>query len=309
MKRAILITVLCAACDSEQTELSSAYEEAVVQTRSSQTIGEVSAPRALGAPSDPLTFLTDMEAFISAESDCAEITQSDDVISIDFGEEGCDYLGRTMTGALSAVITDDGSGVTAIAVELFALNDGIVTLDGSADALLTEEERVFSADLHVSHDADADPACDRDGEGEPPEGGEGEPPEGGEGEAPEEGGEGMGGPDGGEGMGGPPRPPAEVDMIGARSEAPLDGDFSAGVIVNGTREMTAEEGDATMSEIDLEIVSGELVPQAGSIIHSGPMGEVTMTFARVDDATIEVSVSGERGDESFEVDAVSGERL
>lgn len=304
MKRAILVTILCAACDTEQTELTSAYEEAVVQTRSSQTIGEVSAPRALGAPSDPLTFLTDMEAFISAESDCAEITRSDDVISIDFGEEGCDYLGRTMTGALSAVITDDGSGVTAIAVELFALNDGIVTLDGIADALLTESERVFSADLHVSHDADADPACDRDGE----EDGGGGPPEGEDGEAPE-GGEGMGGPDGGEGMGGPPRPPAEVDMIGARSEVPLDGDFSAGVIVNGTREMTAEEGDATMSEIDLEIVSGELVPQAGTIVHSGPMGEVTMTFARIDDATIEVSISGDRGEESFQVDAVSGERL
>lgn len=310
MKRLSILALFFAACDqAEQSELTAAYEEAVVQTRSSETVSDVAAPRQLGAPVDPLMFFTDLEAFMSAESDCASISQSGESITIDFGEEGCAYLDRSLTGSISATIAESDSG-TAIAMELFDLSDGVVTLTGTADASISDAARELLADLHISHDADADPAC-RGDEERPEEGMEGEErPE--DEERPE--GEEMGDeerPEGEEGRpeGGDMRPPAEVDMIGSRSEAPLDGSFESGVIVNGSRQMSAEEGDATMTETDLEIVAGELVPQAGTIVHDGPRGLVTMTFSRVDASAIQIDIEGERGSESFQVDPVSGERL
>ena len=288
MKRTIIIALLCAACDQgTQSELSSAYEEAVVQTRSSQTVGDTMAFRQQGAPMDPLMLAADLEAFIASESDCATIIQDGNIVTVDFGEDGCAYLDRTLTGSLSADISE-GDNTTIVALELYDLGDGIVTLNGSADASLTDTERSFNTDFHISHSADTDPACDRS------EGEEGAPDGEQSAEGPPE---------------GPPRPPAEVDMVGSRTETPLDGSFDVGIIVNGSRQMSADEGDASMTETGIEIVAGELVPQAGTIVHDSPRGAVTMTFSRVDDNTIEINIEGERGSESFQVDSTSGERL
>ena len=314
LTRTTVLLLALVGCDTaEQADQASMYEEAMVQIQARQSLEDVSAPAEAHLPppaQDPLAFAADLEAFIASQADCAVVEQDGDELRVDFGdaEDGCDYLERNWSGSLSAVLTETETGIE-MAMTLSALSDGIITMTGDALAILSDSEHAFISDLHISHDPDALPPHPDGACGEECEGG-GKGGEGGEGGAPPEG-EGMGGE--GEGMGGeeqgmrPPPPPAEVDVVASRTETPLDGDFANGVVVNGERSMSAEEGDASMTEVGLEIRAGERIPQAGTVTMDGPRGLGTISFSRVDDDTIEVTMDGPEGKQSFLVDPVSGQ--
>ena len=276
------IALLLAACDTEQSADLSAFDEALAQSQARQAIDDTVAFHYPGAPTDPVMLAEELESFVAEQSDCAEVVQEGDTVSIDFGEEGCDYQDRTWTGALS-VRMEEGEDAASLTIEFDGLSDGRVTMDGTAWATLSDTQRDITEDMHLSHSV----GCA--GEQGPPEGEQG-PPE-----------DGM--------MQGPPPPPAEVDVVGSRTMLPLDGSFDAGVIIDGEQAMSADEGDATMTESALNVRAGELVPGSGSITQNGPMGTAVMTFVRTSDDAVQVTVEGDMGTEVFEVDPVSGERL
>lgn len=289
MRRTFLLSVVASlvACDLGQSDEQAAYQESMMSSQARQVVDDTVAFHQPGRPLDPLQLAADMEAFVASGSDCATIYSEGADISVDFGEEGCEYMGRTFTGAVSVTFTE-GDASSEAAISFDSLSDGIVTLDGFADAILSDSFRDIHAELQVSHEAGE--GCMGGEEGERPAEDEGPPPEG-------------------EGMERPPAPPSEFSVVADRYERPIDGSFDNGVSVEGSQVMSAEQGDASITESGVEILTGEVVPQAGTVVHDGPMGAATMSFSRVDASTIEVSVDGPRGQESFQVDAATGARL
>lgn len=315
MKKGLLLgwsVLSMAGCDLlSGLEISEAYTETMLQSQERQVMDDMAAASeesagergASQAPRDPLSMAMDIEAFIDSQADCSEVTREDNLITVDFGDldDDCSFMDRTYAGEMVAVMSTNDDGAEVIGLTFNAMSDGVITIDGTADIEMSEDSRNITSDVHISREGDL--PCER---GERPDDEMGE--ETGEeveamaddsAPAPRE--------DIREGgrhrM---PPPPAEVDVVAVRSEAAMDGSFDNGVIVNGTRTMSAERGDASITETDLEIVAGERVPQAGTIVHNSPHGEVTLSFSRIDDDTIEVSVSGDRGEQVFLVDPATG---
>lgn len=86
-----------------------------------------------------------------------------------------------------------------------------------------------------------------------------------------------------------------------RVQTPLDGD--EGVHIDGTRDFAGEHGERHVDIEGVEVRRGDSVPQAGSFaITRGDGRELTMSFARIDDETIAVTVDGPKGERVFEVD-------
>ncbi len=87
-----------------------------------------------------------------------------------------------------------------------------------------------------------------------------------------------------------------------RIHTPMPGGL--GVHIDGTRDVERPTGIAHVDIIEVEIARGDVVPQDGSYVRTAPDGrEMTMTFARLDADTIEVTIVGGRHDRVFEVDA------
>jgi hypothetical protein len=87
-----------------------------------------------------------------------------------------------------------------------------------------------------------------------------------------------------------------------RVHTPLVDD--TGIHIDGTRDWQRERGRVHVDIEGVEVRRGDSVPQDGSFVITRPDGgELTMTFARVDDDTIRVTVSGGEHERSFEVDA------
>ncbi|MEL6346512.1 MAG: hypothetical protein AAFV53_25600 [Myxococcota bacterium] len=321
MKKALLLGLSMASvagCDMlSGLEVSEAYTEVMLQSQEREMMDDMAeASMASGEgergadgmamPRDPLAMARDIEAFIDSQADCSEIVREDNVLSVDFGDldDDCAFMGKTYAGSLSVVTstTDDGE---VISLTFDGMTDGIITLDGIAEIEMSADQRTVSSDVHISRDEDAMLPCERGEESKEDE----EQPEQGE-MADEMAADRARGEGREDAMGQRPHrmppPPAEVDIIAERSEAALDGSFDNGVRVNGSRQMIAEMGTATITESNLEIVAGERVPQAGTIVHDGPRGEVTLSFERVDDDTIQVSISGEHGDQTLMVDPTTG---
>lgn len=85
-----------------------------------------------------------------------------------------------------------------------------------------------------------------------------------------------------------------------RVHRPLADD--AGVQIDGTRDWQRERGRVHVDIDGVEVRRGDSVPQDGSFVITRPDGrEMTMTFARVDDDTILVTVTGGERERSFEV--------
>jgi hypothetical protein len=77
----------------------------------------------------------------------------------------------------------------------------------------------------------------------------------------------------------------------------------SGIHVDGTRDVERSKGTVHVDIVDIEVAKGDVVPQDGSYVVTAPDGrELTMTFARKDEDTILVTVSGAR-ERTFEVDA------
>lgn len=89
---------------------------------------------------------------------------------------------------------------------------------------------------------------------------------------------------------------------GDRIQRPLDGDILQGIVVDGSRRWVGKSGTWDLSINQVEMRWIDPVPQSGSYSLDTPFDQaVSLSFRRVDEATIEVTVSGGRKDYEFRV--------
>ncbi len=102
----------------------------------------------------------------------------------------------------------------------------------------------------------------------------------------------------------------DFDVIAPRGEFSSDsvrtqtliGDPADGIRVDGERNWHGERGDWHLEIEDVEMRAVDPVPQDGAYVLTTANGrEITMTFERIDDDTIEVRVTGGRRDRVFRV--------
>lgn len=89
---------------------------------------------------------------------------------------------------------------------------------------------------------------------------------------------------------------------GDRTQSPLDGAWTHGIAVDGTRGWETERGtwDLEIDQVEWRWI--DPVPQAGKYVLQTPKDKtLTLSFARIDDDTIEVTVEGTRRDHKFRV--------
>lgn len=92
---------------------------------------------------------------------------------------------------------------------------------------------------------------------------------------------------------------------GDRVQSPLDGEWKNGISVNGTRGWEGERGTWALDINDVEWRWIDPVPQSGSYELTTPKDKtLTLSFSRVDENTIEVTVEGAKRDHKFRVTSV-----
>ncbi|MBV1861438.1 MAG: hypothetical protein KUG77_23665 [Nannocystaceae bacterium] len=97
-----------------------------------------------------------------------------------------------------------------------------------------------------------------------------------------------------------------IEIASDRTQTLLGG-LGDGINVVGTRDWTSPRGAWALDIDDVEMRAIDPVPQAGSYTLTTPQEhELTLSFERVDDNTIEVSITGGRRDRLFHVTS-SGE--
>ncbi len=100
-----------------------------------------------------------------------------------------------------------------------------------------------------------------------------------------------------------------VERIGGgdRTQTLIDRDagIEAGIVVQGSRDWATPDGDWVLSINDVEMRPQDPVPQDGEYQLANPKGKTaTLTFARLDDDTIEVVLSGGREDHVWHVTSI-----
>lgn len=86
------------------------------------------------------------------------------------------------------------------------------------------------------------------------------------------------------------------------TQTALDGSVLDGIRVDGDRSWEGQRGRWDLAVNEIELRWADPVPQAGSYVLATPSSKVlTMTFSRVDEDTIEVSVTGGRDPLTFNV--------
>lgn len=101
----------------------------------------------------------------------------------------------------------------------------------------------------------------------------------------------------------------EVPANGERSQARLDplAGWEAGLVVDGVRDWTTDAGLWTLVADGVELQGQDPVPQAGTWVLTTPDTEVlTLSFERVDDDTVEVTVESGAGRHRLELDSTGG---
>jgi len=89
---------------------------------------------------------------------------------------------------------------------------------------------------------------------------------------------------------------------GDRTQKPLSGGISEGIQVDGSRSWTGKRGTWDLAIDGVQMRWSDPVPQAGSYSLSTPFDKsVSMSFSRVDEDTIKVTVAGPKRDFSFTV--------
>ena len=89
---------------------------------------------------------------------------------------------------------------------------------------------------------------------------------------------------------------------GDRTQKALAGGISEGIQIDGSRSWTGQRGTWDLAIDGVELRWSDPVPQAGSYSLSTPFDKsVSMSFSRVDDDTIKVTVAGAKRDFSFTV--------
>lgn len=92
---------------------------------------------------------------------------------------------------------------------------------------------------------------------------------------------------------------------GDRVQSPLGGEWKNGISVDGTRGWEGDRGtwDLEINQVEWRWI--DPVPQSGSYVLTTPKEKtLTMSFARIDDDTIEVTVEGAKRDHKFRVTSV-----
>ncbi len=95
-----------------------------------------------------------------------------------------------------------------------------------------------------------------------------------------------------------------VDSSGDRTQTPLNGDVTTGIVVNGTRSWVSSTGtwDLTIDNVQMRWV--DPLPQAGTYTLLSPKSRtLTLGFARADADTITVTLSGANRTFSFDVNS------
>lgn len=230
--------------------------------------------------------IQNMADFFESQAPCSQMTRSGQTLAVDFGDldDGCEYRGRTYGGMM--FVTDLTETDEVLDLMFVGLTDGAVTLDGSASLSIGEDRQTLTAELDTLRDADA---FDRPEHGRGHRGGSGR--EGGEHCVPE-------------GEDGLIAAQVAIDYV----YTPYDGSFDLGVQVDGSQQHEDECGLHTGTAVGLRIAGTDRVPEAGTSKMTSPEGhERQMAFERIDDTTIEITMSGERGERSVLVDAATGQ--
>lgn len=92
---------------------------------------------------------------------------------------------------------------------------------------------------------------------------------------------------------------------GDRTQSPLGGSWQDGVSVDGTRSWEGPRGtwDLEIDQVEWRWI--DPVPQSGSYVLTTPKDKtLTMSFSRIDEDTIEVTVEGTRRDHKFRVNSL-----
>ncbi len=90
----------------------------------------------------------------------------------------------------------------------------------------------------------------------------------------------------------------QVSASGDRTQQLIDPDLglTGGIVVDGTRDWSTEAGDWLLDIESVEMRGQDPVPQDGSYVLTTPEGdELVMVFERLDEDSIQVTVSGIRG--------------
>lgn len=89
---------------------------------------------------------------------------------------------------------------------------------------------------------------------------------------------------------------------GERTQKPLSGGITEGIQIDGTRSWSGARGNWDLAVDGVQMRWSDPVPQAGGYSLSTPFEKtVSMSFSRVDDDTIKVTVTGAKRDFSFTV--------
>ncbi len=89
---------------------------------------------------------------------------------------------------------------------------------------------------------------------------------------------------------------------GDRTQTPLAGGIGEGIQIDGSRSWTGERGTWDLGIDGVQVHWADPIPQSGSYSLSTPYDKtVSMSFERVDDDTIRVTVSGPKRDFGFDV--------
>ena len=89
---------------------------------------------------------------------------------------------------------------------------------------------------------------------------------------------------------------------GDRTQAPLAAGIAEGIQIDGSRTWTGQRGTWDLGINGVQMRWSDPVPQAGSYALSTPYNKsVSLSFSRVDDDTIKVTVTGPKRDFSFTV--------
>ena len=93
-----------------------------------------------------------------------------------------------------------------------------------------------------------------------------------------------------------------VDSSGDRTQTPLSGDLTTGIVVNGTRTWTSSAGTWDLTIDNVQMRWGDPIPQAGMYTLLTPKSKaLTLGFKRADADTITVTLSGPKRSFSFDV--------
>ncbi len=211
-------------------------------------------------------------AFWESQAPCSTVTVEGAKVTIDYGslQDNCTFDGATYAGVTTHEVVSTERGSLEVLHDYAGFTNGDVTVDGDATVTWTGEDATRRVEtVHTW----------TDGEGH------------------------------------------IVEVTGDHVQGPLDVDedgpawagWIGGITMEGTRDWTHvgddQDGDVWALDMQgLELRWVDPAPQAGVVTVTNPDGkDLTITYSRVDDTTIQAVLSGlRRGDKTVHINLVGG---